>query len=212
MKIEHGLYTTITAEDGYFLANSDLTLYGEKIILGIYDSPENYTEYPIGEWPETEEDNNEQVDDELNDGLDDDQNTPDVPDEEHVLQEALAAKLMEIDKYDASESVNGFYLQGNRVWLDRETRASLRNTIESALLLNRTTLDIWFGETLITIPINNAKYMLATLEMYATDCYNVTAMHKATVKAFTSVEDILYFDVTYGYPEMPSFNIDQNNN
>lgn len=198
MKIETGLHTIITAEDGYFLANSDMSLYGEKIVLGIYDSPENYSEYPMAEWP---------VADEPGDEPGEEPEESSVMDEEaRMLAEAKASKLREIDAYDNSTYVNGFYLGGNLMWLDRETRASLKNTIESAILLGRDNLDIWFGDLFITLSITNARTMLAVLEMYATDCYNVTAQHKADVRAMDNIEDIEAFDVAKGYPEKPEFN------
>lgn len=198
MKIETGLHTIITAEDGYFLANSDMSLYGEKIVLGIYDSPENYSEYPMAEWP---------VADEPGDEPGEEPEEPSVMDEDvRMLAEAKASKLREIDAYDNSTHVNGFYLGGNLMWLDRETRASLKNTIESAILLGRDNLDIWFGDLFITLSITNARTMLAVLEMYATDCYNVTAQHKADVRAMDDIEDIEAFDVTKDYPEKPEFN------
>ena len=198
MKIETGLHTIITAEDGYFLANSDMSLYGETIVLGIYDSPENYSEYPMAEWP---------VADEPGDEPGEEPEESSVMDEEaRMLAEAKASKLREIDAYDNSTYVNGFYLGGNLMWLDRETRASLKNTIESAILLGRDNLDIWFGDLFITLSITNARTMLAVLEMYATDCYNVTAQHKADVRAMDNIEDIEAFDVAKGYPEKPEFN------
>lgn len=198
MKIETGLHTIITAEDGYFLANSDMSLYGEKIVLGIYDSPENYSEYPMAEWPVTDEPGDEP-------GEEPEEQSA-MDDEARMLAEAKASKLREIDAYDNSNHVNGFYLGGGLMWLDRETRASLKNTIESAIILGRDNLDIWFGDLFITLSITDARTMLAVLEMYATDCYNVTAQHKADVRAMDNIEDIEAFDVTKDYPEKPEFN------
>lgn len=42
----------ITAGNGFFLRNRNSGLYGESIILGIYDRPENYDELPMSEYPE----------------------------------------------------------------------------------------------------------------------------------------------------------------
>lgn len=196
MTIETNNYTVIKANDGYFLANRDMSIYGYEIVLGKYDSPENYTEYPVSEWPSIPEPIEQQE-------PDDNQNPEtQIPDR---LSLAKAAKLRDIDAYDNSANVNGFRYNGNMMWLDRDTRASLRNTIESSILLNRDELDIWFGDIYITLSINVAKLMLATLEVYATDCYNITALHKAQVKALNSVAEVEAFDVTTGYPQMPEF-------
>lgn len=203
---KHG-HVIIRADEGKFITNSDMSLYGLEIILGKYDSPENYHELPIEQWPiepEPEEPGDEPwIDpgDEPGEGGQTDSGYV-----ANQLELARASKLREIDAYDNSTYVNGFYLGGNLVWLDRETRASLKNTIESALIIGRDTLDIWFGDVYITLPIGTARTMLAVLEMYATDCYNVTAQHKVDVRAMDDIEDIEAFDVTKDYPEKPEFN------
>lgn len=122
-----------------------------------------------------------------------------------TLEEWKMKKLADIDEYDASPAVNCFYYNGNPMWLDRETRASLRNTIESLTLVGRETLSIWYGETQITLNINIARQLLAVLEVYATDCYNVTVQHKIAVEQLTSINAVMNFDITADYPEMPDF-------
>lgn len=114
-------------------------------------------------------------------------------------------KQMQIDEYDQSSNVNGFYLGGQLMWLDRETRASLRNTIESFSLIGRSELDIWYGTTRITLDLNTARQLLAILEVYATDCYNVTIQHKIAVESMTDIDDVINFDITADYPAMPNF-------
>ena len=114
-------------------------------------------------------------------------------------------KLKEIDDYDVSPMVNCFYLNEQPMWLDRETRASLKNTIESLALVGRDTLSIWYGETQIELDLNTARQLLAVLEVYATDCYNVTIQHKISVEQMTTIDAVRDFDITAGYPEMPRF-------
>ena len=45
----------ITAAEGYFLANADKSIYGIGLWLGTNDSPDNYQEYPISEYPKQED-------------------------------------------------------------------------------------------------------------------------------------------------------------
>ena len=134
-------------------------------------------------------------------------NIPIPPQPERTLEDAIREKLDTIDAYDTSENVNGFYLNANLVWLDRDTRASLKNTIESSILMGRETLNIWFGDVYVTLPIETAKLLLATLELYATDCYNVTAQHKTEVKQLSTIEEVDDYDVEVGYPEKLSFTL-----
>ncbi len=49
--------------------------------------------------------------------------------------------------------------------------------------------------------------MLSALEMYALECFNVTAGHKAKVSALTTVEDVSAYDYTTGYPTMLELNV-----
>ena len=59
----------------------------------------------------------------------------------------------------------------------------------------------------ITLHIDEARQLLAALEIYATDCYNVTAMHKVQVNALDTIEDVDAFDITADYPERLVFNM-----
>ena len=71
--------------------------------------------------------------------------------------------------------------------------------------MGRNELNIWYNELNITLNIEQAEYLLAALEVYATDCYNVTAQHKVFVNSLETVEEVLEFDVTQDYPERLSF-------
>lgn len=132
-----------------------------------------------------------------------------MPDPE--LQEAIAAKLQAIADYDTSPAVNSFSLNGADVWLDKATRVGLMNstTIEKAAGNETTTL--WFAiggvETMIVVPCGDAIQMLSALEMYALDCYNRTAQHKAAVVKLATKEEVEAYDHTAGYPGKLSFSI-----
>lgn len=116
-------------------------------------------------------------------------------------------KIDEIDMYDCSENVNGFFLGEHLVWLDKETRSCLMNTLNSAEIVGREQINIWFSGLYITLHIDEARQLLAALEIYATDCYNVTAMHKVQVNEMETIEEVDNFDVTADYPERLVFNM-----
>lgn len=127
------------------------------------------------------------------------------PEPVDMLEQAKAQKQEEIDAYDTSENVNGFFYNEVFMWLDRKTRATLRNTIDSLKIFGRETLNIWYNEINITLSVQEAEYLLAALEVYATDCYNVTATHKNYVNNLTNIEDVNAFDVTADYPQRLHF-------
>lgn len=119
----------------------------------------------------------------------------------NLLDEVKAKVLAKIDVYDKSENVNSFTLDGQNMWLDKSTRVGLMNStnIEKGAGHENTTL--WFGEQSYTIPCETAIQMLSSLELYALNCYNVTAQHKSLVEAMETVEELESYDYTDGYPE-----------
>lgn len=116
-------------------------------------------------------------------------------------------KLREIDVYDISENVNGFFLGDTLLWLDKDTRTGLVNTLNSAVIVGRENMNIWFSGLYITLNIDDARQMLAALEIYATDCYNVTAQHKVQVNELETIEAVDNFDVSADYPDRLVFNM-----
>lgn len=116
-------------------------------------------------------------------------------------------KIHEIDVYDISENVNGFFLGDTLLWLDKDTRTGLVNTLNSAAIVGREQVNIWFSGLYITLHIDEARQLLAALEIYATDCYNVTALHKVQVNELETIEEVDNFDVSSDYPDRLVFNM-----
>ena len=116
---------------------------------------------------------------------------------------AAAQKMVQeqIDKYDTSPSVNGFMLNGQRVWLNKDTRVGLMNSTQIAKAMGKTTTTLWFGGMQIEVDCDKAIGLLSALEMYALECFNVTAAHKKAVAELNTVEEVLGYDYTQGYPE-----------
>lgn len=116
---------------------------------------------------------------------------------------AAAQKMVQeqIDKYDTSPSVNGFMLNGLRVWLNKDTRVGLMNSTQIAKAMGKATTTLWFGGMQIEVNCDKAIGLLSALEMYALECFNVTAAHKKAVAELNTVEEVLGYDYTKGYPE-----------
>ena len=111
------------------------------------------------------------------------------------------AMLAYIEKYDVSSSVNSFLLNGMQVWLDKVTRMGLMNstTIAKAAGLDETTL--WLGDIELVVDCDKAIQLLSALEIYALECFNVTASHKAAVNKLDNIDAVLTYDYREGYPE-----------
>ena len=113
--------------------------------------------------------------------------------------------IEQITEYDTSSDVNSFTLQGKTMWLPKETRVGLVNSITIEKNTGKETTILWFGGEKYELPVDTALQMLSALELYALECYNVTAAHKAAVSALESVEDVVAYDYTVGYPEKLDF-------
>lgn len=116
------------------------------------------------------------------------------------LARAKREVLKKIDAYDTSSAVNGFVLNGETVWLDKATRVGLMNSTSITKAMGQPTTTLWLGESKMEVPCDTAIQLLSALEMYALECFNVTAAHKKAVSELTSIEEVEKYDITAGYP------------
>lgn len=123
------------------------------------------------------------------------------PTEEELTERAREDKLMEITAYDNSSRVNIFYLAGQPLWLDAQTRQTLRISIESYQAMGIESVTKWFGGQQYTFPTVAWLQMLVALEVYAAEALNVTEQHRVEVQNLATREEIEAYDVTVGYPE-----------
>ncbi len=118
------------------------------------------------------------------------------------LKQAKADKIAEIAAYDTSGKVNGFMLNGLLVWLDKATRVGLMNSTTIAKAAGQQTTTLWLGGLKLVVDCDKAIQLLSALEMYALECFNVTASHKAAVSELTTIEEVKAYDYRTGYPKM----------
>ena len=121
--------------------------------------------------------------------------------EDEVIAELKKLKNDEITKYDTSSNVNVFSLNGVDVWLDRDTRVSLMNSTTIAKNMGQENTILWLGTVKITVKCDQAIQLLSALEMYALSCFNKTAEHRNNVEALSTINEIVSYDYTVGYPE-----------
>ena len=118
------------------------------------------------------------------------------------LKQAKVDKIAEIAAYDTSSSVNGFMLNGLLVWLDKSTRVGLMNSTTIAKAAGKQTTTLWLGGLKLVVDCDKAIQLLSALEMYALECFNVTASHKQAVSELTTIEEVEAYDYKSGYPKM----------
>lgn len=122
-----------------------------------------------------------------------------------TLAIAKNEKLKQIDDYDTSSSVNEFDYLGQKLWIDKATRVGLVNAINSAKLIGEQNITFGIQGISVTLSCDSAELMMAQLEWYALQCYNVTLQHKNNVEGLTSVEEVDSYDHTAGYPDKLKF-------
>ena len=123
------------------------------------------------------------------------------------LEYMRKAMLFYIEKYDTSSSVNGFELNGMYTWLDKATRVGLMNSINVTQRTGGQKIELWLGKYKLELDCNKAIELLSKIEMYAMNCFNVTALHKKQVSEFSNIEDFLNYDYKSGYPDKLIINI-----
>ena len=119
-----------------------------------------------------------------------------------TLEEAKEILLAEIEAYDTSSSVNGFLLNGLLVWLDKATRVGLMNSTTIAKAAGLQTTTLWLKGIKLVVDCDKAIQLLSALEMYALECFNVTASHKAAVSELKTIGEVEAYDYKTGYPKM----------
>lgn len=124
---------------------------------------------------------------------------------EPTLEDVKKQKIAEIDAYDQSDAVNGFVMNGQQSWINKETRVGLRNSTELEKLMGRKESVMWLDGHRFILPCNVALEMLMKLEVYAKDCFDRTEAHKAAVEALESKAAVEVYDYRVGYPEMIVF-------
>lgn len=136
---------------------------------------------------------------------------PTQEDKEKLYADYLAlckrVKIVEVEQFDKSENVNGFYFGEQHAWLDKATRVGLVNSIaiERAAVKEQTIL--YLNGIALTLHVDAAQQMLAALELYALDCYRKTEEHKIAIANLTTIEEAENYDCTQGYPEQLHFEV-----
>jgi hypothetical protein len=110
------------------------------------------------------------------------------------LQQIL---LKKIELYSSSDEVNAFMYKGNKHWIDKNNRNSLRSICDSSL----ESIDLVLGSEIISLSPSKLKAFLIKLEDYAHKCYVNTFKHSMQASTLHTPDSILEYDYTTGYPD-----------
>lgn len=116
------------------------------------------------------------------------------------LEDMKQDLLESVNKYDKSENVNSFIINGISAWIDRDTRVSLMNSTNILKNADQETTTLWLNNTPYVLNCDLLIQLLNNLEIYALQCYNVTEQHKANISKL-EIEELKSYDFTTNYPE-----------
>lgn len=128
---------------------------------------------------------------------------------ENDIESWKAIRRKQIKGYDQTERVNRFYLSGLPLWLDKATRVGLVNSIAAEKREGNEVTDLWFESIMIQLPVDDALAKLDKIELYAKNCYNVTASHIAEIEQIDNLEELQQYDITAEYPPFLELQINQ---
>lgn len=105
--------------------------------------------------------------------------------------------IEKVKHYDKSSKVNSFFFNKSEYWLDKNTRLGLMNLANCTDGL----ISVFLNNQLLEISSNKLKSFLQDLELYASKCYVNTQKHLLNINQLRTVEDLINYDYTKGYPE-----------
>lgn len=117
----------------------------------------------------------------------------------NLMSQVLEASIR---AYDKSLNVNSFYFKEKEYWLDKATRVGLQNLANCC----PDNISLVLEDTIVTLSPDKAIEFLSQLEIYAGQCFVTTAKHILTLKKLKTVQDIINYDYTVGYPNKITLN------
>lgn len=124
---------------------------------------------------------------------------------EETIEDVRRHKLDEINRYDKSNSIEEFTMNGISLWLDRNERETLDRRFTIELKNGKKESVLWKNGISFQLVIEEALVMLDAIEMYAIATYDTTQQHLANVNELQTIEEINNYDYRQGYPEKLNF-------
>lgn len=110
-----------------------------------------------------------------------------------------------IKEYDKSDEINCVYIGEDKTWFDKNTRSDLISSLKIQKEAGKTDTVLWYkvGEELksINLTIDECLEFLYKLVIYGDKTYNVTQNHIKAINELTTIDEIMNYNITAGYPE-----------
>ena len=123
-------------------------------------------------------------------------------DGKEIVEEVKEHTLYNIQRYDKSEYVNSFLLNGDSIWLSKDLRTSIMNAVAIKKSRNIKTSSIWYNQKEYVLPVDFILNMLDDIEIYA-------ERHIANVNAITDIDEADDYDYEKNYPTKLKFDYNE---
>ena len=107
-----------------------------------------------------------------------------------------------IIEYDKSYFVNSFKYKDYIFWFHKDERLSLKNKFTILLEQGIQTNTIWFDSVKYDVYCDRFLNFLNQLEIYASDCNDITRTHLHNIENISILENLLSYNITNNYPEV----------
>ena len=130
--------------------------------------------------------------------------------EKQELEYIRNLKIQQINTFSDQGYINFFTYKGVKLSLNYDERSRLKDSLEAYKLLNVPIMTKIFKGNKIDFNIkedyNKLVYMLAALEVYYSECWNITHLHLGQVKNIQDFEQLYHFNIEADYPKPLNFN------
>lgn len=123
------------------------------------------------------------------------------------LEASKRWKVREVEDYAKSPEVKAFAVNGSKDWRESEERLSIRRSAADKAAQGRESYNYTHGGTNYVTTPAKVEEMLAAVEVYASDCHDVTEAHKAAIQALTSAAEVEAYEYATNYPQPLAFEL-----
>lgn len=130
-------------------------------------------------------------------------------DERQELEYVRKLKTWQINIFSDQGYINFFTFKGIKLSMTYDERSRFKDSLEAYKMLNLPTMTKIFNGIKIDFNIKDdyekLKYMLASLEVYYCECWNITQEHLLKVKELQDFNELSHFNIEADYPKPLNF-------
>jgi len=116
------------------------------------------------------------------------------------------AKKNTID-YANSMEIKNYIINNVDGWEDSESRLSIRQSAADKQNKGISEYVLYHGGVGFTMSVDKIEEIMSLVEIYASDCYNITEQHKKTINELSTIDDVENYNYKSNYPGILTFSL-----